>query len=257
MNPNKDTDTYNNKGIWIFIATVSILISSLTIICLDLNHSAGPLSPLWLTTATLIAALFLCPWRYWPGLIACSAFGLLFAYLVADVPIISGRPVMCITLAEAILGGYLLRWVLNEQDPLNGILSWLMVFLVGVILVPLLGALGVGYFSGYQHGDFVQFVLRWFTSEALGILALTPVGLLCRRNALRTLSNPKAWLELLVLMLLILATCYFSLRYFPFPLVLIVLPLLIAAIRLPRFEAFCLFLLTTLVLYAVQESGLI
>ncbi len=257
MDANKDTDTYNNKSSWIFIATVSLLIFGLSIVCLDLNHSPTSLSPLWLTTATLLAALFLCPWSYWPWLILCSIFGLLFAHIATGAPVISGLPLIGITLAEALLGAGLLRWALNEKDPLDGILSWLTFFLVGVILIPLLGALSAGYFSGYQHGEYIKFVLHWFTSEAVGVLALTPVGLLCRRDGLRTLFTPRSWLELLLLMLLTLVTCYFSLRYFPFPLILIILPLLVAAIRLPRFEAFWLFLITTLVLYSTQETGLI
>ncbi|MEA9388992.1 hypothetical protein SJI19_00215 [Acerihabitans sp. TG2] len=65
MNANKNTAN-NNYGIWIFIAAVSLLILSISIACLDLNHSVAPLSPLWLTTAILLAALFACPWFYWP-----------------------------------------------------------------------------------------------------------------------------------------------------------------------------------------------
>lgn len=162
---------------------------------------------------------------------------------------------MCISLAEAALGGWLLRWVLNENDPLDGIVSWLSFFLVGVILVPLLGGLAAGYFSPYHHGDYALFVLQWFTSEALGILALTPVGLLWHHDAPNMLPTLRSWLELLLFIVLTLAICYFSLHYFPFPLILIILPLIIGAMRLPRFEAFWLFLVTTIALYSAQVSG--
>src|SRR5471030_1531423 len=128
MNANKNTAT-NNNGIWIFIATVSLFILSLSIVCLDLNHSAALLSPLWLTTATLLAALFVCPWFYWPWLILCSGFALVSAHILTGVPVINSLPLICITLAEAALGGWLLRRVLNENDPLDGIISWLSFFL--------------------------------------------------------------------------------------------------------------------------------
>ncbi|WP_413737617.1 diguanylate cyclase [Sodalis sp. RH21] len=257
MNVNKDTSTYNNKGIWIFITAATLLLFGLSLICLKLSQHIEPLSPLWLATAVMLAALFLSHYRYWPWFIIGAALGLVAAQAVAGGPILASLPLMAITLAEAAGGAWLLKCVLNQIDPLDNIYAWLKFFLIGVLLVPALGALSAGYFADTAPGGFFNFALRWFSAAAVGVLALTPVGLLCRDRSLGSIVKARSWGELLLMIALTLGTCYFSLSYLPFPFTFIILPLLIGAIRLPRFEAFWLFLVTTLALFITIATGLI
>lgn len=257
MSANNATSAYNANGKGIFIAAIALLIFLLSVVCLHLTHYSEPLSPLWLATAAMLSALFACPWRYWPAMIFSCGLAVVAAHKLMAVNIPAALPLICVSLAEAALGAWLLKCTLNPLDPLDGIMPWLKFFLIGVLLVPALGALAAGYFSNRSHIDYLTFVPRWFTAEAIGVLALTPVGLLFRRQSLAQMLKQRSWLELLLTIALTLAISYFALRLLPFPFTFIILPLLMGAIRLPRFEAFCLFLVTTLALFCALGSGLI
>ncbi|NDL65391.1 diguanylate cyclase [Acerihabitans arboris] len=257
MDANNATSASRSNGIGIFIAAVALLIFMLSVLCLNLNHHTDPLSPVWLSTAAMLAALFYCPWRYWPAMVIVGGLAIIAAYALMSSHTLDSLPLTGVSLAESALGAWLLKLMLNPRDPLDGIVPWLKFFLVGVLLVPSLGALAAGYFADAAQTDYLTFVPRWFTAEAIGILALTPVGLLCRRQALLQMIKQRSWLELLLMIALTLAISYFALRFLPFPFTYIILPLLIGAVRLPRFEAFGLFLVTTLALLIILGTGLI
>ncbi|WP_410014075.1 diguanylate cyclase [Sodalis sp. C49] len=257
MHANDAASAYKVKKTGIFIAAVALLVFILSMACLRLNHYAEPLSPLWLVTAVMLSVLFSCPWRRWPAMILCCALAVIAAHrlMAEDMP--AALPLIGISFAEAACGAWLLKWTLDPLDPLDGIVPWMTFFLIAVLLIPFLGALAAGFLAAPAHIGFMAFAPQWFTAEAIGILALTPVGMLCRHQTLPLMLKQRSWLELLLMILLTLVISYFALRFLPFPFTIIILPLLMGAIRLPRFEAFGLFLVTTLALFITLGSGFI
>ncbi|HEY0207495.1 diguanylate cyclase [Acerihabitans sp.] len=257
MDANNATSADKGKKTGTFIASVASLVFILSVVCLHLLHYTKPLSPLWLVTATMLSALFSCPRRHWPAMLLSCALAVFAAHGLLAVDIRAALPTIGISFAEATFGAWLLKYTLNPDDPLDGMVPWLKFFLTGVLLVPFLGALAAGFFNASADIGFMMYAAQWFTAEAIGILALTPVGLLCRRAELRQMIKRRSGLELLLMIPLTLVISYFALRILPFPFTFIILVLLIGAIRLPRLEAFTLFFVTTLTLSITLDAGLI
>ncbi|WP_213989921.1 diguanylate cyclase [Sodalis sp. dw_96] len=245
----------NHKKYWLIITAIALLVFILSLMSLSQMAIEQSLSPLWFTTAALLAALFILPFRCWTGLLLGSALALIAASLLAGAALSTSLPLTVVTLLEAALGAWLLRYVLDPLDPLNGILSWLKFFLIGVVAVPAVGALTVAYFFHVPAVRLLPFVMHWLTAEGVGILALTPVGILCRRPALIKMLKQKTWIEMSLTAILSLIVSYLAIKLLPFPFTFAALPLFIGAIRLHRFEAFCLFLIVTLALYFSLTAG--
>lgn len=238
----------------VFITAVALLYLVLSTFGLLLTRPDEPLSPLWLSTAAMIAALFYCPRRNWAIMLISGAVAGVAAHGLVSALILASLPFVCISLGEAAFGAWLLQQCLNPRDPLNGIVPWLKFLLISVVLTPALGALAAALIISAAGGPFFPSMLRWFIAEASGILTLTPVGLLCRRADLLQIGR-RTGFNLLLVIILTLAISFLSLRFLPFPFTFIMLPLLYGAIQLPRLDAFVLFLVTALALFVPLACG--
>ncbi|MEW7000570.1 hypothetical protein M5585_10100 [Serratia ureilytica] len=85
------------------------------------------------------------------------------------------------------------------------------------------------------------------------MLSLAPIGLSYNRRTLTAL-NP---FPLLLTLMVTLAFSFMALTYLPFPFTFVILPLLWAAIALPRFEAFTVCFCTLLLITVMISLGLL
>lgn len=83
--------------------------------------------------------------------------------------------------------------------------------------------------------------LIWVLSEAIGALAVVPLGLLFKPYYLLRHRDPHLLLETLLTLAITLALSWFSMRYVPWPFTCIIVLLMWSAVRLPRMEAFLIF----------------
>ncbi|WP_413741360.1 diguanylate cyclase [Sodalis sp. RH15] len=245
----------NHNNYWPIITAIALLVFIITLWCLSMGSTDLSVSPLWFTTAILLAALFSLPLRRWAALILASALALTAANLLAGAGPASGLPLTAATLLEAVFGAWLLKYALDPLDPLNGIVSWLKFFFIAVVLVPAIAAATAALFFHVPPARLAPFIIHWLTAEGVGILALTPVGILCRRPALIQMLKQKTWIEMFITALFTLAVSYLAIKLLPFPFTFAALPLFFGAIRLPRFEAFCLFLIVTVTLFFALITG--
>jgi PAS domain S-box-containing protein len=88
--------------------------------------------------------------------------------------------------------------------------------------------------------------LLWVLSETIGALALVPLGLLFKPHYLLRHRNPQLLLETLVTMVVTLVLSWVSIRFLPWPFTAIIVLLMWSAVRLPRMEAFMVFLVTVM-----------
>ncbi|XBS68746.1 diguanylate cyclase [Acerihabitans sp. KWT182] len=130
-------------------------------------------------------------------------------------------------------------------------------FLIAVLLVPAAGALAAAYFFHVPTARLLPFIMHWLTLEGVGILTLTPVGMLWRHQALHRMHKQKTGIEMLLIALFTLGVSYLAVKLMPFPFTFAALPLFIGAIRLHRFETFCLFLIVTLALLISLSAGIV
>ncbi len=86
--------------------------------------------------------------------------------------------------------------------------------------------------------------LVWVLSEAIGALALVPLGLLFKPHYLLRHRNPKLLLETLVTLVVTLVLSWTAITWLPWPFTCIIVLLMWSAVRLPRMEAFLIFLFT-------------
>lgn len=229
----------------------AMIVFLLAYLCLTLSAESSHFTPLWFPTAAVIMLLYHQPPRAWPlpllfsGISMCIASFMLFG--VEWFPV----KLTMINLLEATVCTLLLRRILQPEDPLNGLASWLKFVGCAVIFTPMFSALLAATLAPEPGETFWQPFSTWFISEAVGVLALAPIGLVYRRSMLKTLNL----LELLLVLIGTLTFSYLALLNLPFPFTFIILPLLWAAISLPRLEAFITCFTTTLMITVIISLG--
>lgn len=237
----------DNK-ILLHITIISIVVFLLALFCIRLSEQSENLAPLWFPTAVLMVALFHHPMRYWSWQLLSAGICIVAAnyilYGISWFPL----PLTLINLTEAAAGAWLLRKFLQPKDPLNNLFSWLKFSICTVVIVPLISGLAAAWYLAPQNGSFTQVLTVWFMSEAIGMLALGPVGLLYRRGYFNITNKTKALFDMTWMMIVSLSACYLGLMYLPFPFTFIIMALIWTSIRLPRFETFTICFLATLLI---------
>ncbi|MFA3761962.1 diguanylate cyclase [Yersinia sp. 2544 StPb PI] len=232
----------------IHITIISIVVFLLALFCIQLSERSENLAPLWFPTAVLMVALFHHPMRYWLWQLLAAGICIVAANFILYGLSWFPLPLTFINLAEASAGAWLLRKFLQTKDPLNNLLSWLKFSVCTVIVVPLASGLAAAWYLSPQNGGFTQVLTVWFMSEAVGMLALGPVGLLYRRGYFNIATKSKALFDMIFMMIISLSACYIGLIYLPFPFTFVIMTLIWTSIRLPRFETFTICFMATLLI---------
>ncbi|MBI6154353.1 diguanylate cyclase [Serratia surfactantfaciens] len=224
----------------------------LALLSLSLSSEAHHFTPLWFPTAAAIAVLYRHPPRHWGLPLLASGLGIVLAsFALIGISILPVK-LAAINLLEAAVCAQLLRRSLPASDPLSDLSSWLRFVVCAVIFTPLFSALLATVAAPAPDQPFWQPFGTWFISEAIGVLSLAPLGLSYRRRTLATLNL----YPLLLTLMLTLVFSYLALIYLPFPFTFVILPLLWAAIALPRFEAFTVCFCTILLITVMISLGL-
>lgn len=232
---------------------MAIVVFLLAYLCLTLSTESSHFTPLWFPTAAIIILLYRHKPYQWPlplllcAASICTASFILFGFSWFPVKL------TLINLLEAAVSTLLLRWVLQPAEPLDNLASWLKFVICAVIFTPMFSALLATSWTTQPGQSFSQAFSTWFISEAVGVLALTPIGLVYRRSMLKTLNL----VELLLTLMGTLAFSYLALFNLPYPFTFIILPLLWVAIRLPRLEAFTICFATTLMITVIISFGVL
>ncbi|MCU5774261.1 diguanylate cyclase [Erwiniaceae bacterium BAC15a-03b] len=214
----------------------------LTLFCLELIMVIGRISPLWFPTALMTVVVFRYPARaLLPILLCCMT-----AVIVANA-IIFGPSVACITfplvnLLQALMGGFWLRLLLDRDNPLNSLTSWYKMMLTVGLITPLLGGLMASWLLHQTHATSLQFFITWVISEVIGMLSLGPVALLWQPGYFRKQLQRPARIEAAIILVVTLALSYLALRFLPWPFTFVIVILFWSAVRLPRLEAFLVYL---------------
>ncbi len=119
----------------------AIVVFLLAYLCLTLSAESSHFTPLWFPTAAIVMVLYHLPPRNWPlplllsGIAICSASFALFGPSWFPVKL------TLINLLEASVCTLLLRRILQPNDPLNGLASWVKFVVCAVIFTPMFSAL--------------------------------------------------------------------------------------------------------------------
>ncbi|WP_158783554.1 diguanylate cyclase [Pantoea sp. BAV 3049] len=229
---------------WANALMFGVLSFALTLFCVELIKVSGQISPLWFSTALMTILVFRQPNKLLPLQLACCVLGIAVANALVLGYSFTAIRFPLLNLAQALLGGLLLRALLDRKTPLDSLLSWSKMFVAVGLFTPLVGGLlACWMLSASGHASF-RFVSIWVISESIGMLALGPVCLLWQRDYLRKAINQNQLFETLLTLLSTVVVCYCVLRYLPWPFTFVMVVLFYSAIRLPRLEAFIVFLAT-------------
>ncbi|PLR48196.1 hypothetical protein CYR40_06315 [Chimaeribacter arupi] len=240
---------------WRTLGGVILLVFLLALFCLRFTLVDGLIVSLWLPTALMIALLYRFPHRTWPALLLGSAAAMAGANLLCGVPPGFFLPLTLINMAESVLAATLLRRLLPADDPLANVKSWITFVLAAVVFTPMVSAF-VMLIPHLNTPDLLPNRFRiWFISEALGILTVTPLGLLCHRASLQRLLHSPRLPEMLLLLAGTLGGSCLALFWLPYPFAFISLLLLTASIRLHRLEAQLIFFALTVMVSLLIAGG--
>lgn len=229
----------------------------LTLFCLELIVVSGRISPLWFATALMTIVAFRSPSRHAPLLLLSCVAGTALANALILGPGLANLAFPLLNMLQAILGGVLLRAQLNRQAPLNSLLDWLRFVLSVGILTPLLGGLLALWMLDISGSGTFSFLSTWVISEVIGMLALGPVLLLMPWPLRPGAISLRRLAEFIFTLLLTLAASWLALRFMPWPFTFIVVILFWCAVRLPKRDAFLLFLLNACAISLILALGLV
>ncbi|HBZ15827.1 diguanylate cyclase [Pantoea sp. NPDC088449] len=231
------------QNTWLHALIFGALAFLLTLFCLELIVISGRISPLWYSTALMTVIVFRAPLKYVPLLLIACVIGTALASLIIIGPALSNIKFAILNMCQAILGGLMLRALLDRRAPLNSLLDWVRFALCAGLLAPLLGGLLALWMLHVEGHASLPFFSTWVISEVIGVLAFGPVLLLWPNKPLRQLITPGRQLETCLTLFGTLLASYLSLRFLPWPFTFIVVILFWCSVRLPKFEAFLLFFL--------------
>lgn len=228
---------------WLNALIPGILAFILTLFCLELIVISGRISPLWYATALMTVVVFRAPSRHVPLLLLSCVIGTTLANLIVIGPALSNVKFSLLNMLQAILGGLMLRALLNRKNPLNSLPDWTRFAVSAGLIAPLLGGMVALWMLHVGDRASLPFFSTWVISEMIGVLAIGPVLLLWPARPLRQIITPGRQAETLLTLAATLLASYLSLRFLPWPFTFIVVILFWCAVRLPKFEAFLLFFL--------------
>lgn len=137
-------------------------------------------APFWPPNVVLLCAFLLAPRRYWPLYVAAAFPAHVLAEWGAAMPLPQLILAFVSNVSVALLNAIGLRWLLQGPSWLGTLRNASLYVLVAVVASPALVALFAGFeptLSGGDPAQYWHFWTRWYLSNALGSLTLTPIFL--------------------------------------------------------------------------------
>ncbi|BBR20285.1 MULTISPECIES: PAS domain S-box protein [Enterobacteriaceae] len=222
-----------------------------TLFSLSLMRVPNELSPVWFPTAIMTAAFYRFNSTLWPCIGIAGVLGIIAATAV-DGPAQVGLFYPLANLMEALVGALLLRRWLVDDNPLKNLADWTQMAIAAALIPPFLGGILV---ASWTPGDNAfQTLVVWMLSDAAGALALVPLGLLIRPDYFQRYRNRTLLASTLLTAILTLALSVIAMLYMPWPFTFIMVLMMWSAVRLPRIEAFLIFLLTIMTVLTLSAQ---
>ncbi|WP_312627663.1 diguanylate cyclase [Scandinavium sp.] len=234
------------------MASLGLLTFIFTLFSLELTRFGTILAPLWFPTSIMMVAFYRHAGKMWPAIaVVCSVSSVLASMVLfpfSDANLIFTG----INLVEAALGALLLRKFLPGYNPLQNLHDWIRLAVACAIVPPLVGGALVIILA--PGDNWLNTLLLWVLSESIGALALVPLGLLYKNHYLLRHRNPRLLLETLLTLAVTLALSAIAMLWLPWPFTCVIVLLMWSAVRLPRMEAFSIFLITVMMVSLMMAT---
>ncbi|CBG88952.1 PAS domain S-box protein [Citrobacter rodentium] len=223
-----------------------------TLFSLELSQFGNALAPLWFPTSIMMVAFYRHAGRMWPAIALACSLGSIGASLVLFPPEALNFAYTAINIIEAAAGALLLRKLLPKYNPLQNLNDWIRLAFGSAVIPPLLGGVLVWMLSPQETP--LKAFLIWVLSESIGALALVPLGLLFKPHYLLRHRNPRLLLETLLTLTITLILSWLAMKFVPWPFTCVIVLLMWSAVRLPRMEAFLIFLVTVMMVSLMMAA---
>ena len=227
-------------------------------------------APFWPPNVVLLCALLLAPKRHWPIFIAATFPAHVLAERGMEMPVPQLVAAFGCNVSVAVLSALASIRFLRGPPWLDSLRNASLYILLVVIVIPAAVALAAGFEPTLGNGDpkdYLTFWWRWYLSNALGSLTLTPIFLTLFGEGWRgVLSRPKPGrlLEGIALSLALTGACvaafdtqltlitadfFPGMLYLPIPLVLAV------AVRFgPKGASVAILVVTVMILFGAMHG---
>lgn len=232
--------------------SLGLLTFIFTLFSLELTRFGTFLAPLWFPTSIMMVAFYRHAGKMWPPIAVACTLGSLLASWVLFPPSTLNLIYPAINATEAALGAILLRKFLPRYNPLQNLHDWVRLALASAVVPPLVGGVLVLLLAPAEQP--LHTFLVWVLSESIGALALVPLGLLYKSRYLLRHRNPRMLMETLLTLAVTLALSAISMLWLPWPFTCVIVLLMWSAVRLPRMEAFTVFLVTIMMVSLMMAS---
>jgi PAS domain S-box-containing protein len=173
-------------------------------------------APFWPPNVVLLCALLVAPRRRWPLYIAAAFPAHVLAEWGVAMPLPQLLAAFGCNVSVALLNAIAVSWLLRGPAWLRGLRNASLYLLFAVIVNPAVVALAAGFEPTLGDGDpqqYWQFWWRWYLSNALGNLTLTPIFLTWfqdRSRPLWQLPSRGRLIEACLLILGLVISCTFA-----------------------------------------------
>jgi PAS domain S-box-containing protein len=131
---------------------------------------------LWPASGVYLGVMLLAPHRIWPKLVCAAGVGSLAAYLYGGSSFEVSLAFAVPSSAEGLLGALLVERIARKRFTLGGMHDLLALVLGGAVVANGLVALSAGAVAAQTFdASFAESWLRWWSADALGILAVAPI----------------------------------------------------------------------------------
>ena len=173
---------------------------------LSAPFTSGNVSPVWPASGVALASVLLWGYEVWLA-IALAAF---FVNFLSPIPTLSCIGIALGNTSSALVGGYLVRRFVNDRPSFERLRDVWGLMALGAAVAPMIAAsIGattlllthVRAWSGFNTAWQV-----WWLGDAMGVLIITPILFLTRRELIRSFRTP-AIVELLALLFGLVVIC--------------------------------------------------
>ena len=131
---------------------------------------------LWPASGVYLGVMLVAPRQMWSALACAAGIGSLAAYLQAGSSLEVSIAFAVPSSAEGLLGALLVERIAGRRLTLEGLRDLFALVLGGAVVANALVALSAGAVAAQTfHVSFAESWLRWWSADALGIIAVAPV----------------------------------------------------------------------------------
>jgi PAS domain S-box-containing protein len=131
---------------------------------------------LWPASGVYLGVMLVAPRRMWPALACAAAVGSLAAYLQAGSSLEVSIAFAVPSSAEGLLGALLVERIAGGRLTLGGLKDLIALMVGGAVVAIALVALSAGAIAAQTFGaSFADSWLRWWSADALGVIAVAPL----------------------------------------------------------------------------------